>query len=245
MAGFHLDRGEGASAEALLDEMPDAPESVKRRIALLREGIRLQRAEAERQKSFTEEQDDTLSRRARAIYVLIAAAALNLPVCLAWGFQQFGLYKYVWWHSIAYSTVLALFLGVGAHVMRHDLMPNRASRRIIVTLCVLSVLVLVRRLLALKMGEEELGDMSTDVFLFGAGCAIIGSLTDRRFIACAVAFGASAVSILYYPAHTLLWVAMAAIFGPGAMAGLWLRSDKERRQLETERAEARARASMP
>ncbi len=245
MAGFHLDRGEGGSAEALLDEIPDAPEPAQRRIALLREGIRLQRVETERQKSFTREQDDTLSRRARAIYVLVAAAALNLPVCLAWAFQQFGLYEYVWWHSIAYSTVLALFLGVGAHVMRHDLMPNRASRRIIVTLCVLAVLILVRRLLALKMGDDQLRDMSTDVFLFGAGCAIIGSLTDRRFIACAVAFGASAVSILYWPAHTLLWVAMAAILGPGAMAGLWLRSDQERRKLETERAEARARASLP
>ncbi len=245
MAGFHLDRGEGGSAAALLDEIRDAPEPVKRRIALLREGIRLERAEAERQKSFTEEQDDTLSRRARAIYVLSAASALNFPVCLAWAFQQFGLYHYVWWHSLAYSVVLSLFLGIGAHVMRHDLMPNRASRRIIVTLCVLAALILVRRFFAYENGEDQLSDMSTDVFLFGAGCAIIGTLTDRRFIACAVAFGASAVSILFHPEHTLLWVAMAAIFGPGAMAGLWLSSDKQRRQRETERAEARARASMP
>jgi serine/threonine-protein kinase len=244
MAGFHLDRDEAASAEALLGELRDPPPEFAQRIALLREGVKLARHEAERHKRFSEDQDDTQSRRARAIYVLIAASSLNMPVFLAWVFQQFGLYHYVWWHSIAYSSVLSLFLGVGAAIMRRDLMPNRASRRVIVTLCVLAMLVLVRRLLALKMGQDQIGDMSTDVFLFGAGCAVIGSLTDRRFMAPAVAFTFSAVSILFAPEHTLLWVAMAAFCGPGAMAALWLRADKLQRQRDEATAEARARASL-
>jgi serine/threonine-protein kinase len=244
MAGFHLDRDEAASAEALLGELRDPPAAFHQRIAVLREGVRLAREESDRQKKFSEEQDDTQSRRARAIYVLIAASSLNMPVFLAWVFQQFGLYHYVWWHSIAYSSVLSLFLGVGAAVMRRDLMPNRASRRVIVTLCVLAVLVLVRRFLALKMGQDQIGDMSTDVFLFGAGCAVIGSLTDRRFMAPAVAFTLSAVSILFAPVHTLLWVALAAFCGPGAMAALWLRADRLRRLRDEATAEARARASL-
>src|SRR5690606_34855427 len=145
MAGFHLDRGEGASADAVLGEVRDPSPDVAHRIALLREGIRLERQEAERRRRFSEDQDDPLSRRARAIYVLIATVSLNLPVIAAWALQQVGLYEYQFWHSIGYSAVLAVFLGVSAHIMRRDLMPNRASRRIIVTLCLLAVLIFIRR----------------------------------------------------------------------------------------------------
>ena len=245
MAGYHIDNGEAASAESLLDELADVPEASIERVTLLRQGIELLRQEAARLSRMQEEQDDISTRRIRAFYILIAAGAFNVPLLGGWILGLQGLYHYEAWHSLAFTSLLSGMLAGGALVMRKHLMPNRASRRMVVAICVISLLMFLRRGLALAMGQEGLRDMATDVFLFGSGLAVLATVTDRRLLLPAIAFVLAAPFIVWLPAHTLLIVAAATMGGVGSTAWMWIASDRKMR-LEKQRERAlRSRISLP
>jgi eukaryotic-like serine/threonine-protein kinase len=237
MAGYHIDNGEAASAESLLNELSEVPAPSRERVAMLRQGIELLRQDAARLSRMQEEQDDISTRRARAFYILIAAGAFNIPLLGGWLLGLLGFYSYESWHSLAFTSLLSGILAGVALVMRKHLMPNRASRRMVVAICVISVLMVLRRGLALAMGHEELRDMATDVFLFGSGCAVLATVTDRRLLIPGVAFILSAPFIVWLPEHTLFIVACATMGGVGSTAWMWLASDRRMRlRMQRERA---------
>lgn len=247
LAGHHLDRGDAASAEALLAELREPAAYFGPRIEALREGIRLARLESEKLQRLGEEMDDVSSRRARAIFVIVLSSTLLGPVLLFIVLQALGAYRWVGWHSIVYTGLLVLLLGFVAVVMRRELMPNRLSRRYVTSLFFLSVMVFLRRVMATSLGYDGMEDVSMDVFLFGAGCGVIGMLTDRRFMAPASAFLVASVPTAIWPRYALVFTFVAGVLGPGSMAYLWLRSDEKlrRRQREGDSRRPRRRSSSP
>jgi eukaryotic-like serine/threonine-protein kinase len=244
MSGYHIDNGEAASAESLLNELTDVTPLAQERVAMLRQGIDLLRQDAARLSRMQQEQDDTSTRRARAIYILIAAGAFNVPLLGGWLLGLLGYFKYESWHSLAFTTLLSGMLAGVALIMRKHLMPNRASRRMVVAICVISVLLVLRRGLALAMGHEELRDMATDVFLFGSGCAVLATVTDRRLLVPGAAFILAAPFIVWLPEHTLLILACATMGGVGSTAGLWLAADRRMRLRQQRERALKSRISL-
>ena len=103
-------------------------------------------------------------------------------------------------------------------------MPNRAGRRFVVAMVVLCVLTLLNRVVALALGHTEFRDVAFDVFLFGTGTAMVGTLTDRRVLALAVAFTTCGLLIAMFPSYGMLLIGLAAWLGPGWTAWSWLKS---------------------
>lgn len=245
MASFHIDHGEADAAEALLDERLELEGAYEERLGALREAIALLRAESARMEEIRAQQDDASTRRARALYILFAAIAFNIPLLLAWFFTQIGLYRYASWHSLAFSTLLSGLLAAVALGMRKQLMPNRASRRMVLAICVTSVLLVLRRLVALSLGQEEIRDIATDLFIFGSCFAVLATITDRRLFSPAVAFIAAAPFVIGFPQHTFLIVAIASLIGIGSTSAMWLASDRRRRRRRRYERELKERISTP
>lgn len=244
MAGFHIDHGEADAAEALLDERLELDGGQSERLSALREAIALLRAEAARMEEMRAQQDDGAARRARALYILIAAIAFNIPLLIAWVLTQIGLYRYESWHSLAFSTLLSGLLGAAALGMRRELMPNRASRRMVLAICVTSVLLVLRRLVALALGREEIRDIATDLFTFGSCFAVLATITDRRLFSPAIAFITAAPFVIRFPDHTFLIVAIASLIGIGSTSAMWLVSDRRRRRRRRYERELKERISF-
>lgn len=244
MASFHIDHGEADAAEALLDERLELEGSYIERLDALREAIVLLRAESARMEEMRAQQDDGSTRRARALYILFAAIAFNIPLLFAWVFTQLGLYHYASWHSLAFSALLSGLLAAVALMMRRQLMPNRASRRMVLAICVTSVLLVLRRLVALPLGQEGIHDIATDLFMFGSCFAVLATITDRRLFSPAVAFISAAPFVIGFPQHTFLTVAIATLIGIGSTSAMWLASDRRRRRRHRYERELRERISL-
>lgn len=244
MAGFHIDHGEADAAEALLDERLELEEMHEERLEALREAIALLRTETARMEEMRAQQDDGSTRRARALYILFAAIAFNIPLLLAWVFTQLGIYRYASWHSLAFSTLLSGLLAAAALMMRRQLMPNRASRRMVLAICVTSVLLVLRRLVALSLGQEEIRDIATDLFIFGSCFAVLATITDRRLFMPAVAFISAAPFVIGFPQHTFLIVAIASLIGIGSTSAMWIASDRRRRRRRRYELELKERISL-
>ena len=86
------------------------------------------------------------------------------------------------------------------------------------------MLTLLNRVVALTLGHTEFRDVAFDLFLFGTGAAMIGTLTDRRFLALAVAFTICGLLTAMFPSYGLLLIGIAAWLGPGWTAWSWLKS---------------------
>lgn len=190
------------------------------------------------------QQDDGSTRRARALYILFAAIAFNIPLLIAWIFTQLGVYRYASWHSLAFSTLLSGLLAAVALMMRRQLMPNRASRRMVLAICVTSVLLVLRRLVALSLGQEEIRDIATDLFIFGSCFAVLATITDRRLFMPAVAFISAAPFVIGFPQHTFLIVAIASLIGIGSTSAMWIASDRRRRRRRRYELELKERISL-
>ncbi len=221
-AELHCGRREYAAALTLLHELPQPGERFASRIEALTREITRGLAEVEALREHRAQSDDVRSRVARAYWVLGLVGGLALPVFVGYGLERAGLYRWQAWHSIAYASLFVLLIASGALAMRRTLMPNRVSRRLVLSLGLLAVLVLLRRLLAFQMGHRGFEDIAMDIFLFGAGCAVVATLTDRRFFAAAIACIVAAVASALFPPYSLLFVGIAGLVGPGLMALLWI-----------------------
>ena len=157
-----------------------------------------------------------------------------LPI-LAFVGTRIGLYEYATWHSFGFTGGLFAVLLGGALIFRERLMPNRAGRRFVASMIVLSALTLLNRVVAIALGHTEFRDVSLDLFLFGAGGAVIGVLSDRRFLALGVAFTVCGLLTALFPEYGLLLIGIAAWAGPGWTAWAWLRSDSEGGRRRSER----------
>ena len=167
-----------------------------------------------------------VARRLAATAVVVLIVSFVLGVFPVGGFigLRMGWYEYATWHSFAFTGGLAATLIIGGALFRRRMMPNRAGRRFVVAMVVLCLLTLLNRVVALTLGHTEFRDVALDVFLFGTGAAMVGTLTDRRFLALAVAFTTCGLLIAMFPAYGMLLIGLAAWLGPGWTAWSWLRS---------------------
>lgn len=221
MAHYHLLRGEAASAETLLEELPDEPDEP--RAAQLRAEAERQRTEASRLERLGREEADDPGRKTRGKLLLLGAALVSLPIFVAYGLNRAGVLSYHWWHTLIYDVLLAGFFGVGGLLTRRRTASNRRGRRLVLTLVYLTLLAVLLRMVSLAMGLWDLRSTALELFYFGSGCVLAGLLADRRFYVAAPALFVGAVLVLSFPAHAQLIIAFASLIGPGALAYAWMK----------------------
>lgn len=240
-AEFHLERREHAAAASLLGEIREPAARFGSRIDDVRAAIANQRDDIARLHELREQSDDTRSRVARAYWVLGLVGVLVVPMFGGFAAERAGLYHWKWWHSLAYAVFFVVVIAGGALLMRRTLMPNRVSRRLVFAMTLLASAMVVRRLLAFRMGHFEFSEMGMDMYLFGIGCGVVGTLTDTRFFAAALACVLAGVSTAFMPEYAMLFVGLAGLLGPTAMALLWIVG--ERRRAVGARSDDQSRAS--
>lgn len=227
-AEFHLARHEHAAAASLLGEIRDPARRFESRIEAVRLAIASERADMDRLHELREQSDDTRSRVARAYWVLGLVGVLVVPMFGGFALERSGFYHWQWWHSIAYALFFVLVIASGAFLMRRTLMPNRVSRRLVLAFLFLAVSMVLRRLLAFQMGHVDFEEMGMDMFLFGIGCGVVGTLTDSRFFAAALACVLAGISTALFPSYAMLFVGLAGLLGPSSMALLWIVGERRR-----------------
>lgn len=224
MAEHQLSRGDGTAASATLREIESSTPDEDALIAALEQKINARIERQARLEQIGYDQDPKYGRRDRALFVLIVSFVLGVfPVGGFIGLRM-GWYRYETWHSFAFTGGLAATLIGGGLIFRRRMMPNRAGRRFVVAMVVLCVLTLLNRVVALALGHTEFRDVAFDVFLFGTGTAMVGTLTDRRVLALAVAFTTCGLLIAMFPSYGMLLIGLAAWLGPGWTAWSWLKS---------------------
>ncbi|MCA9577125.1 MAG: protein kinase [Polyangiales bacterium] len=224
MAEHQLSRGDATAASATLREVETSDPDERALIEALEQKVAQRLERQARLERIGYDQDPKYGRRDRALFVLIVSFVLGVfPVGGFIGLRM-GWYEYATWHSFAFTGGLAATLIIGGALFRRRMMPNRAGRRFVVAMVVLCLLTLLNRVVALTLGHTEFRDVALDVFLFGTGAAMVGTLTDRRFLALAVAFTTCGLLIAMFPAYGMLLIGLAAWLGPGWTAWSWLRS---------------------
>jgi hypothetical protein len=221
MTGYHLRRMETASAEGLLEELGDDPRAER-----LREEAAAQRAEAARMEKLAEIDSVDVGSRSRGILVFLVAMTVSIPGLVGYVGTRLGLYHYEWWHTLAYTAFLSVVLLGGAFVLRRSLMSTRRSRAIMWSITLLVLLSVALRAVSYSLGVREEASLALELFFFGSGSTVAAVLADRRFYFAAVAFFAGTALVLLAPAHMLLWVALTAFAGPGALAWAWMRAER-------------------
>ena len=224
LAEYQLDRGDPASATETLETIDNLGDGDDAGVTPLRNRVAAELETQERLQRIGYDQDPVYGRRERARFVLVVALVLGaLPIGGFVG-QVMGWYRYEMWHSFAFTSGLAALLIFGAVAFRRQVMPNRAGRRFVTAMIVLSLLTLLNRVVAIALGHTEFRDVALDLFLFGSGGAMVGILNDRRFLALAVAFSVCGILTALIPSYGLLLIGIAAWAGPGWTAWAWLRS---------------------
>jgi hypothetical protein len=224
MAEHQLSRGDGTAASATLREIENSTPEEQQLILALEQKAEARRDRQARLEQLGYDQNPKHGRRERALFVLIVSLVLGVfPVGGFVGLHM-GWYRYETWHSFAFTGGLCLTLVLGGVLFRQRMMPNRAGRRFVVAMVVLCVLTLLNRVVALALGHTEFRDVAFDVFLFGTGAAMVGTLTDRRFLAPAVAFTLCGLLIALFPSYGMLLIGVATWLGPGWTAWSWLKS---------------------
>ncbi len=246
MAEHQLARGDAAAALMSLREIDSPTAGEAKTIASLQAKLDARLEQQARLEQIGYDQDPKYGRRDRAVFVLAVAFVLGLFPIGGFIGTRMGWYQYATWHSFAFTGGLAATLIFGALAWRGRMMPNRAGRRFVVAMIVLCLLTLLNRVVALALGHTEFRDVSLDLFLFGTGAAMVGTLTDRRFLALAVAFTLCGLLTAIFPGYGLLLIGIAAWAGPGWTAWAWLRSsaredDSEDFKRRTVPPQARAR----
>lgn len=221
MTGYHLRRMETASAEGLLEELKDEP-----RADALREEAARQRAEAARLEKLDKLESVDAGGRARGGLILAVALIVSIPGLVGYVGTHLGLYHYEWWHTLTATALLSVVVLGGAFVMRRQLMATRRSRGIMWSITILMMLSVALRAVSYSLGVREEASLALELFFFGSGAAVAAVLADRRFYFPAVAFFGGTALVLLMPAHMLLWVALSAVAGPGALAWAWIRADE-------------------
>lgn len=221
MTGYHLRRMETASAEGLLEELEGDPRAEELRAEAAR-----QRAEAARMEKLSALDSVDSGGRARGGLIFVVALIVSIPGLLGYIGMHMGLYRYEWWHTLAYTALLSVVLLGGAFVMRRTIMSTRRSRSIMWSIAILMLLAVALRAISVSLGVREEASLALELFFFGSGSAVAAVLADRRFYLPAVAFFGGTALVLLLPAHMLLWVALSAFAGPGALAWAWIRADE-------------------
>ena len=216
MTRYHLRRLETASAEGLLEEL-----SGEERAVPLRDEAAAQRTEAARLEKLGNEEDDDGSSRARALLVFVTGLVVTIPGLLGYAGMRLGLYRYEWWHTLGYGVLLSAVVGGGAFVLRERLMATGKSRRIVWSIGALTLLSVALRAVSSTLGVRGAASLALELLFFGSGALLAAILSDRRFAFAAVAFFAGTGLVLLAPDHMLLWVALSALTGPGALAWAW------------------------
>ena len=217
MAEYHLHRGEAASAEILLEELPaDEPEAVG-----LRQDAEQQREEAARLSMLGLEERDVGQQTRGMLMLAVVFFVIVLPMMGAFVLSRMDVYKFQWWHTLGYDILLAAFFGLGGFVGRSR--ASRRSRRMAVTIAMLALLVVVMRVFFIALGMLDIRSIALELSLFGCGCALAGVSVDRRFYVAVPALLFGAVLVLSFEQYAQLWVALAAVLGPGPLAWLWLK----------------------
>ncbi|MBK7152252.1 MAG: serine/threonine protein kinase [Sandaracinaceae bacterium] len=224
MAEHQLSRGDSTAASATLREVEAPTPAEQELIRGLEEKVALRLERQARLEQIGYDQDPKYGRRDRALFVLVVSFVLGvIPIGGFFGMRM-GWYEYATWHSFAFTGGLTAMLLIGGVVFRRRMMPNRAGRRFVAAMVVLCVLTLLNRVVAVALGHTEFRDVAFDLFLFGTGAAMIGTLTDRRFLALAVAFTTCGLLTAMFPSYGLLLIGIAAWLGPGWTAWSWLKS---------------------
>jgi len=220
MTGYHLARMETASAEGLLQELGDEP-----RAETLRQEAAQQRSEAARLEKLDAFGADAGSR-ARGGLIFAVALIVSIPGLLGYIGTRMGLYHYEWWHTLAYTAFLSVVIIGGAFLLRRSIMSTRRSRSIMWSIAILVLLSVALRAVAYSLGVREAASLALELFFFGSGSAVAAVLADRRFYLPSIAFFGGTALVLLAPDHMLLWVALSAFAGPGALAWAWIRADE-------------------
>lgn len=224
MAEHQLSRHDTTAASATLREVENATPEEQELVRALELKIMTRLERQARLEQIGYDQDPKYGRRDRALFVLVVSFVLGvLPIGGFIGMRM-GWYQYATWHSFAFTGGLTAMLLFGAIAFRRRMMPNRAGRRFVAAMVVLCMLTLVNRVVALALGHTEFRDVAFDLFLFGTGAAMIGTLTDRRFLALAVAFTVCGLLTAMFPSYGLLLIGIAAWLGPGWTSWSWLKS---------------------
>lgn len=211
MAGYHLRRGEVASAEILLAELDEA------HAAPLREEAERQRREAARLEQLALQERD-IGVKARGRFLAIAAFAVALPAFVIFGLNQAGLYRHHWWSGLGYDIALAGFFVIGGSFARRT---TSRSKRLLFTIILIALLTVVVRVFGLALGLTTMRSSALELVYFASGCVVAGVLSDKRFYVAAPGLFAGALLVLTFPAWAPLWVALAALAGPLPLAILW------------------------
>ncbi|HJL00924.1 MAG TPA: protein kinase [Polyangiaceae bacterium LLY-WYZ-15_(1-7)] len=223
MAEYHLHRGEAASAETLLLDLPEDD----RRGRQLRAEAERQRREAARFERIGHEVTRDPGHVSRGRLLLGGALFVSLPILVAWGLNKGGIYGYRWWHTLLYDLLLAAFFGAGGIVGRGRLAANRRGQQLVLSLVFMALLATLLRMLSLAMGLWTLRSTAIELFFFGSGCVLAGLLADRRFYLAVPGLFLGAVLVLLLPADAQLWIGLAALAGPVPLAVAWMRRRNE------------------
>ncbi len=221
MVGYHLHRKETASAEGLLEELTGDP-----RAEAMRAQAAEQRAEAARLEKLGNEAEDDPDSRARGVLVFVTALVVTIPGLLAYLGTRLGLYTYAWWHTLAYGVLLSAIVGVGGYLWRDRIMTTGRGRRIVWSIVAVTLCSVALRAVSTTLGVRGAASLALELFFFGAAALIAAILSDRRFSMAAVPFFAGTGLVLLAPDHMLLWVALSALTGPGALAWAWMRAER-------------------
>lgn len=222
MCRYHLDRGEAASAEGLLEELEQG--DVTDAIRQLRENATKQRQSAAALERLQHEESAELGQAMRGKLLLAVCGLVSLPTLFVWLAQQAGYYTYAWWHTVAYSSGLWIFSGIAGYVFRKDLLANRRGSRIAIAMWMIGLMAVSFRFVTYSLGIRDLSSLAVEMTLLGDGALIAGILADRRMLYAAPGFLLATVLILCFPAHSVLWTSLGVATGPGALAIQWLRT---------------------
>ncbi|MEM7603794.1 MAG: protein kinase [Myxococcota bacterium] len=221
MCRYHLDRGEAASAEGLLDELEDYPEP-----RALRAEAAAQRRSAADLERLKHEESARLGEGARARLLLFVGGLVALASSVAWIGEQTGIYEWRGWHGVVFGVVLLLAGAAAAFATRRSLFANRRSRNIGAALAATGVLTVVLRVVAIDLGISGTKSLVLEMVMLSAGAILSGTLADRRMLPSAPCFLLAVVGILQMPTHALAIVAAAALSGTGVVAYRWLKDDR-------------------
>lgn len=220
MAEYHLERGEAASAEALLEELEVSFE----KLDTLRKEATRQRQEAAKRERLEREESPEEGQAGRGRITLVVGGVTALLSLGGWIGQRVALYEYAWWHTVVFTAATLGAAVVLGYLMRGDLLANRRGKRITWSMLVTGVMALGLRLLITHFGLTGLDTLAFELGVLAGSSAIVGLLADSRILRVAPVFATFSALCVVAPAHALLWNALAACVGAGVLGTTWLKA---------------------